>query len=78
MPPVTKLRILCFGDSLTAGYSRMGTVYHPYHETLQQMIAMAFPEYELDIVEDGVPGDLVTSRGKFLERMQKNCECLIS
>jgi hypothetical protein len=78
MAPQRKLRILCFGDSLTSGYSGMGAIFHPYQETLEQMIAMAFPEYELNTVEDGKPGDLVTSRGRFLERMENNCESAFS
>ncbi|KAB5530367.1 SGNH hydrolase-type esterase domain-containing protein [Coniochaeta sp. 2T2.1] len=70
-PPTKKIRILCFGDSLTAGYSRMGSVYHPYSEKLVQMVEMAFPEYEVESVEDGVPGDLVSGRGTFLSRMER-------
>lgn len=72
--PAKTLRILCFGDSLTAGYSGMGAVYHPYSETLEQMVAMAFPEYRIETVEDGKPGDLASSRGSFLSRMGKICE----
>ena len=72
-PPTKKIRILCFGDSLTAGYSRMGSVYHPYSEKLVQMVEMAFPEYEVESVEDGVPGDLVSGRGTFLSRMERQC-----
>ncbi|KAH8893847.1 SGNH hydrolase [Thozetella sp. PMI_491] len=66
-----KLRILCFGDSLTNGYSSFGAIYHPYSETLQQMIAMALPELEVEIVENGQSGDMV--RGDFLRRMEKQC-----
>lgn len=66
-----KLRVLCFGDSLTAGYSSFGLVFHPYHQKLQQMIAMAFPEMDIEIVEDGRSGDLV--KYGFLPRMQDNC-----
>jgi len=66
-----KLRILCFGDSLTEGYSSSGLVFHPYHVKLQQMIEMAFPEIDIEIVEDGRSGDLV--KYGFLSRMQDNC-----
>ena len=67
-----KLRVLCFGDSLTIGYSSFGAIYHPYSETLEQMVAMALPEVEMDIVVDGRSGDMV--RGGFYERIQKNCK----
>ncbi|KAK3363119.1 SGNH hydrolase-type esterase domain-containing protein [Lasiosphaeria hispida] len=65
-----KLRILCFGDSLTAGYTQMGSVYHPYEETLRQMLEMAFPDVDIETVEDGKPGDTV--KHGFLPRIQKN------
>ncbi|KAK0660848.1 SGNH hydrolase-type esterase domain-containing protein [Cercophora samala] len=66
-----KLRILCFGDSLTAGYSYLGSSYHPYHIKMDQMLAMAFPDYEIITVEEGECGDVV--RNGFLPRIQ---ECL--
>ncbi|KAI1073524.1 SGNH hydrolase [Whalleya microplaca] len=59
------LRILCFGDSLTAGYP----AGNPYAERLRERLAAAFPGYEIECEVDGVPGDLVT-RGSFVERMQ--------
>ncbi|OIW35662.1 SGNH hydrolase [Coniochaeta ligniaria NRRL 30616] len=70
-PPAKTIRILCIGDSLTAGYSCLGAVYHPYEEKLVQMVEMAFPEYEVESVEDGMDGDLVSSRGNFLPRMTR-------
>ena len=72
-PGKKKLRILCFGDSLTIGYSSFGAIYHPYSEALQQMIAMALPDLEVEIVEDGRSGDRIV--GGFHERMEKNCTC---
>ena len=75
-PPAKKIRILCFGDSLTAGYSRFGAVHHPYREKLVQMVEMAFPECEVESVVDGVSGDLVGSRGQFLGRMESRCKLL--
>lgn len=74
-PPAKTIRILCFGDSLTAGYSCMGAVHHPYEEKLVQMVEMAFPEYQVESVEDGVSGDLVGKLGRFLPRMRKQCMC---
>jgi lysophospholipase L1-like esterase len=77
-PPAKTIRILCFGDSLTAGYSAMGAIHHPYEEKLVQMVEMAFPEYQVESVEDGVSGDLVTTRrGTFLPRMKGHCMLLL-
>ncbi|KAK0628401.1 SGNH hydrolase-type esterase domain-containing protein [Bombardia bombarda] len=65
-----KLRILCFGDSLTAGYSAMGSVYHPYEKMLVQMLEMAFPDMDVETVEDGKPG--CTVKFAYLDRIQEN------
>ena len=65
------MRILCFGDSLTAGYSSMGAIYHPYTEMLVQFLEMAFPELNVETVEDGMPGSVV--KYQFVTRMQGNC-----
>jgi lysophospholipase L1-like esterase len=69
-----KLRILCFGDSLTAGYSSLGTVYHPYVDKMVQMVQMAFPDHEISTEVDGKPGDTVCHG--FLERIERHCETL--
>ncbi|KAL1836458.1 hypothetical protein VTJ49DRAFT_5133 [Mycothermus thermophilus] len=67
--PRRRLRILCFGDSLTAGYSSWGAVYHPYREKLEQMLTMAFPDLDVSTVDDGMPGDTVRLgfRGRMLK-----------
>ncbi|KAL5940610.1 hypothetical protein ACKVV1_008276 [Pyricularia oryzae] len=65
MPKSNKLRILCFGDSLTSGYSRSGLASHPYDERLVQDLKVARPELEIETTEDGRPGDLT---GFFLSR----------
>jgi len=65
-----KLRVLCFGDSLTAGYASMGCVYHPYRLKLEQMLAMAFPDTSIETIDDGRPGDTV--KYGFLGRIQKH------
>jgi hypothetical protein len=70
-----KLRVLCFGDSLTAGYASMGCVYHPYRLKLEQMLEMAFPDMEIQTVDDGRPGDTV--KFGFLKRMQSNCASIL-
>ncbi|KAK3330776.1 SGNH hydrolase-type esterase domain-containing protein [Apodospora peruviana] len=65
-----KLRILCFGDSLTAGYSSMGAIYHTYETMLVQFLEMAFPELDVETVEDGVPGSVV--KYDFKSRMEEH------
>ncbi|KAI0969943.1 GDSL-like Lipase/Acylhydrolase [Xylaria arbuscula] len=59
------LRILCFGDSLTAGYP----VGNPYAGRLAEVIEAAFPGREVECEVEGMPGDLVTS-GMYIPRMQ--------
>jgi len=54
-----KLRILCFGDSLTAGYSSWGSVHHPYNEVLENMLSMAYPDLKIVTAEDGMSGSTV-------------------
>lgn len=66
--PKQLLRILCYGDSLTAGYSAFGTIYHPYSEVLEQKLVAAFPDLKVDISESGMPGDLAIN-GAFLTRL---------
>ncbi|CCC06092.1 hypothetical protein SMACR_00309 [Sordaria macrospora] len=70
--PNSKLRILCFGDSLTEGYSGWGSRFTPYSTKLGEMLRMAFPDVEMEIVTDGLSGDLVTGRGSFLPRFKSH------
>ncbi|KAJ5886099.1 SGNH hydrolase [Penicillium subrubescens] len=68
------LSILCFGDSLTAGFYHHGLGYHPYAKKLYECLQAAFPTAEFMIEVDGAPGDLVTSPpGSFLSRIQGKC-----
>lgn len=71
-----RLRILCFGDSLTAGYASYGAVHHPYEEKLEQMLAMAFPDLRVETVEDGVSG--ATVKYQFQTRMNAQCKPLFA
>jgi lysophospholipase L1-like esterase len=66
-----KLRILCFGDSLTAGFSSWGAIYHPYQEKLEHMLCMAFPDLKIETVEDGLSG--ATVKSAFQTRMNQQC-----
>jgi hypothetical protein len=68
------LSILCFGDSLTAGFYHHGLGYHPYAKKLYECLQAAFPTAEFMIEVDGAPGDLVTSPpGSFPSRIQGKC-----
>ncbi|GAQ03721.1 hypothetical protein ALT_1042 [Aspergillus lentulus] len=66
-----ELSILCFGNSLTAGYYHFGCDYHPYALTLKDKLQAAFPTTTFTVDVDGLPGDLVISPvGTFLPRIQ--------
>lgn len=70
------LRLLCFGNSLTAGFP----AGQPYAERLKEKLedALLGHGYREIIYEvDGVPGDLVT-RGSYLSRMEDACELSLS
>jgi len=69
-----QLRILCFGDSLTEGYTQHGSRFTPYSETLLTALKSNLPlssKYNIAIDTDGMSGDLVT--GSFLGRMEDRC-----
>jgi hypothetical protein len=68
------LRILCFGDSLTEGYTQHGLHYTPYSNTLLDKLRSNLSlstRYNISIDTDGMSGDQVT--GGFLTRMQDRC-----
>jgi len=67
------LRVLCFGDSLTAGYWGRGSMYRPYAEVLEERLADAFPELALTVLENGMPGDIACA-SPFVKRLQSECE----
>ncbi|KAI1259811.1 GDSL-like Lipase/Acylhydrolase [Xylariaceae sp. FL1019] len=58
------LRILCFGNSLTAGYP----AGNPYAVKLAEKIEKECPGRKVEFDVEGLPGDLVTT-GQFIERM---------
>lgn len=69
--PRRSLRILCFGDSLTSGYSQLGAVSHPYSQRLTSVLSASFPSLNIDAHTDGLPGDLVCTAGsRFLRRIE--------
>ena len=69
-----KLSVLCFGDSLTAGYYSYGLEYHPYAGKLKESLEAAFSNTEITVDVDGMPGDLAISPpGVFLSRIREKC-----
>lgn len=69
-----KLSILCFGDSLTSGYYSYGLEHHSYAIKLSEMLQAEFPNTDVHLKVDGLPGDEVTHpEGDFLPRIQKKC-----
>ncbi|TQS34495.1 hypothetical protein Golomagni_05119 [Golovinomyces magnicellulatus] len=71
------LNILCFGDSLTAGFSHVGAPDHPYGLSLETSLRAKFPELNVTVDVQGRGGDLVISPpGQFLPRI-KTGFCLI-
>lgn len=68
------LRILCFGDSLTAGYSRWGMVHFPYAEHLHWPLQKLLPFTNIIIDVAGESGDRVIGPpGQYLRRIEAKC-----
>jgi lysophospholipase L1-like esterase len=79
-PQAEPLRVLCFGDSLTAGYSRFGMIMTPYSQILKRTLETKILTGDrwriIDVETDGLSGDLVT-RGTFVRRMERKCSCFL-
>lgn len=67
------LRILCFGDSLTEGYSQYGTRFDPYSRTMKRVLEEKLKGQEIEVLTDGQSGDLVTA-GSFKGRVGRRYE----
>ncbi|EKD19074.1 GDSL-like Lipase/Acylhydrolase [Drepanopeziza brunnea f. sp. 'multigermtubi' MB_m1] len=64
------LHVLCFGNSITAGYTQGGRGFHPYAIALQEALEQAWPSWNISTDVQGLPGDQVISPpGAFLPRM---------
>ncbi|TDZ26055.1 hypothetical protein Cob_v001074 [Colletotrichum orbiculare MAFF 240422] len=63
------LRIFCFGDSLTAGYSSNGAVYHPYSVAMTRKLSADLSNTQIIVADNGMPGDVV-SQGAFAQRFE--------
>ncbi|KAJ5573524.1 SGNH hydrolase [Penicillium hispanicum] len=69
-----ELSILCFGNSLTAGFYCYGLEYHPYAGKMKESILAEFPTLQITTEVQGLPGDLVIfPPGSFLSRIQAKC-----
>ncbi|KAL8724206.1 MAG: hypothetical protein Q9166_008084 [cf. Caloplaca sp. 2 TL-2023] len=63
------LRILCFGDSLTAGYSGYGYFHYPYAAQIREQLKKALPATDITIDVSGLSGDRVIA-GQYLQRIK--------
>ncbi|KAH6691704.1 SGNH hydrolase-type esterase domain-containing protein [Plectosphaerella plurivora] len=68
--PKKPFRVLCFGDSLTSGYYGMGTGCRPYSITFEEKLSSAFPDRDVKVVENGMPGDVVSFKA-FNQRLEE-------
>ena len=66
-----RLRILCFGDSLTAGYTSMGTEHYPYAVHLRTGLQQMLNTPDIDVEIAGLSGDQV--QGQYLKRIRAAC-----
>lgn len=72
------ISILCFGDSLTAGYVNLQgkpKFWHPYAISLQTTLTQEYPQANITISNQGLGGDRVLSPpGTFIPRISEICE----
>ena len=65
------LRILCFGDSLTAGYTSYGWEFYPYADHLRTGLQHILSTSDIHVDVAGLSGDQV--RGSYLPRIKRAC-----
>jgi lysophospholipase L1-like esterase len=65
------LQILCFGDSLTAGYTSYGGEHYPYADSLRKGLEHMFSSSNVKVEVAGLSGDQV--QGQYLQRIQEKC-----
>ena len=65
------LRILCFGASITAGWSAGGSHHYPYSSQLSARLADALPATHFSIEVDGLSGDTLIN-GQYTPQMQQD------
>jgi hypothetical protein len=70
------IRILCFGESLTWGWTKFGEGAHPYANALASALKKRLPTTIISVDVQGAPGDQVVSPpGGFVPRMDILCGC---
>ncbi|KAJ8058387.1 hypothetical protein OCU04_012578 [Sclerotinia nivalis] len=69
---LSPLKILCLGDSLTEGYSQYGTKFYPYSKWMKEVLGKKWPDREIEVITDGISGDLLTPPGGFKRRMERH------
>ena len=68
------LRVLCFGDSLTAGYTKYGYEHYPYADHLRSNLRYLLSTKDVNVEVEGLSGDLVQGRtAQFLRRIKAKC-----
>lgn len=65
------LRILCFGDSLTAGYTSYGCEFYPYADHLRAGLQHKLSTSDIEVDVAGMSGDQV--QGNYFSRIQAKC-----
>ncbi|KAF6217628.1 hypothetical protein HO133_006730 [Letharia lupina] len=65
------LRILCFGDSLTAGYTSYGWEWYPYADHLRVALQHMLSTSDIEVDVAGLSGDQV--QGSYLPRIEAKC-----
>ncbi|KAL6720504.1 hypothetical protein ACLMJK_002428 [Lecanora helva] len=65
------LRILCFGDSLTAGYTKDGYEHYPYADHLRTSLEHMLSSPDIEVEVAGLSGDQV--QGNYLRRIKAKC-----
>lgn len=70
---IKSLRILCFGDSLTAGYSGYGYFHYPYASRIRKKLKEELPDTDTTVDVSGLSGDRVIA-GLYLRRIKGMCE----
>ena len=73
LPAKMQINILCFGASITAGFSAGGSEYYPYSTRLSSRLANELPADYFEIKVDGVPGDTII-QGQYRTRMTRDIE----
>lgn len=72
-PAKIQIRVLCFGASITAGWTAGGRHHYPYATRLSSRLADELPTSHFSIDVDGSPGDTVI-HGQYMDRMKKDME----